>query len=133
MLGTYVLSAGYYDAYYAQAQRVRTLVIEAFNRAYEQFDVLLAPTTPSVAFPIGAKVDDPLEMYLSDLFTIPSNLAGHPAMTVPFALSDGLPVGVQIFAPALGESQLFRTGVVIEAGAEAGARGPVRVNERSAR
>ncbi len=108
MLGTYVLSAGYYDAYYGQAQRVRTLVARAFDAAYERFDVLLAPATPSVAFPLGAKTADPLEMYLSDLFTIPSNLAGHPAMSVPFALGEeGLPVGVQVLAPALGERDML--------------------------
>jgi aspartyl-tRNA(Asn)/glutamyl-tRNA(Gln) amidotransferase subunit A len=128
MLGTYVLSAGYYDAYYGQAQRVRTLVARAFARAYAHFDVLLAPTTPSVAFPLGAKTADPLEMYLADLFTIPSNLAGHPAMTVPFALGEsGLPVGVQLLAPALGERELFRAAAVLEQGADPGARGPVGV------
>ncbi|MCU1495454.1 MAG: aspartyl/glutamyl-tRNA(Asn/Gln) amidotransferase subunit [Acidimicrobiaceae bacterium] len=126
MLGTYVLSAGYYDAYYGQAQRVRTLVARAFARAYGQFDVLLAPTTPSVAFPIGAKTADPLEMYLADLYTIPSNLAGHPAMSVPFALGDsGLPVGVQVLAPALGEREMFRAAAVLEAGAAPEARAPV--------
>jgi aspartyl-tRNA(Asn)/glutamyl-tRNA(Gln) amidotransferase subunit A len=103
MLGTYALSAGYYDAYYGQAQRVRTLIGEAFARAYSDFDVLIGPTTPGVAFRFGEK-EDPLSMYLSDLFTIPSNLAGHPAMSVPFALGeDRLPIGVQVFAPALGE------------------------------
>ncbi len=127
MLGTYVLSAGYYDAYYAQAQRVRTLVARAFARAYEHVDVLLAPTAPSVAFPLGAKTEDPLEMYLADLFTIPSNLAGHPAMSVPFALDgQGLPVGVQVLAPALGEVAMLRAGVALESGATPGARGPVR-------
>jgi aspartyl-tRNA(Asn)/glutamyl-tRNA(Gln) amidotransferase subunit A len=126
MLGTYVLSAGYYDAYYGQAQRVRTLVARAFARAYGQFDVLLAPTTPSVAFLLGAKTADPLEMYLADLYTIPSNLAGHPAMSVPFALGEGgLPVGVQVLAPALGEREMFRAAAVLEAGALPGARGPV--------
>jgi aspartyl-tRNA(Asn)/glutamyl-tRNA(Gln) amidotransferase subunit A len=126
MLGTYVLSAGYYDAYYGQAQRVRTLVARAFARAYSQFDVLLGPTTPSVAFELGAKTADPLEMYLADLYTIPSNLAGHPAMSVPFSLGDaGLPVGVQVFAPALGERAMFRTAAVVEAGANSAARGPV--------
>lgn len=126
MLGTYVLSAGYYDAYYAQAQRVRTLVARAFNRAYEQFDVLIGPTTPSVAFALGAKVDDPLSMYLSDLFTIPSNLAGHPAMSVPFALGDeGMPIGIQVFAPALGEAKMFRAAQAIEDAQVAGSRGPV--------
>jgi len=126
MLGTYVLSAGYYDAYYAQAQRVRTIVARAFARAYSQFDVLLAPTSPSVAFALGAKTADPLEMYLADLFTIPSNLAGHPAMSVPFSLGEsGLPVGVQVLAPALGEREMFRAAAVVEAGASRAARGPV--------
>ncbi|HUY30509.1 MAG TPA: Asp-tRNA(Asn)/Glu-tRNA(Gln) amidotransferase subunit GatA [Acidimicrobiales bacterium] len=132
MLGTYVLSAGYYDAYYAQAQRVRTIVARAFARAYGHFDVLLAPTTPSVAFAFGSKTDDPLEMYLADLFTIPTNLAGHPAMSVPFALGEaGLPVGVQVLAPALGEREMFRAAAVVEAGAPPGVRGPV--GTRSAR
>ena len=126
MLGTYVLSAGYYDAYYGQAQRVRTLVARAFNRAYERFDVLLGPTTPSVAFEFGAKVDDPLSMYLSDLFTIPTNLAGHPAISVPFALGEAnMPIGVQLLGPALGERALFKAAAVIEAGASPGARGPI--------
>ncbi len=105
MLGTYALSAGYYDAYYGQAQRVRTLVIEAFARAYEQVDVLLGATTPTTAFRIGEKIDDPMAMYLTDVCTIPSNLAGHPAISVPFGSGDdGLPVGVQVLAPALGRS-----------------------------
>jgi aspartyl-tRNA(Asn)/glutamyl-tRNA(Gln) amidotransferase subunit A len=126
MLGTYVLSAGYYDAYYGQAQRVRTLVARAFNRAYQRFDVLLGPTTPSVAFEFGAKVDDPLSMYLSDLFTIPTNLAGHPAISVPFALGEAnMPIGVQLLGPALGERTLFKAAAVIEAGAAPGSRGPV--------
>jgi aspartyl-tRNA(Asn)/glutamyl-tRNA(Gln) amidotransferase subunit A len=126
MLGTYVLSAGYYDAYYGQAQRVRTLVARAFARAYANFDVLLAPTTPTVAFPLGAKTSDPLSMYLADLFTIPSNLAGHPAMTVPYALGeDELPVGVQVLAPALGEREMFRAASVLEHAANPAARGPV--------
>ncbi len=125
MLGTYVLSAGYYDAYYANAQRVRTLVARAFAAAYERVDLLLAPTTPSAAFALGAKVDDPLEMYLSDLFTIPSNLAGHPAISVPFGTDAGLPVGVQVLAPALGERGLFRAAAVLEDAAAPGCRGPV--------
>ena len=90
MLGTYALSAGYYDAYYGQAQRVRTLIIRDFERAYEQFDVLLSPTSPTVAFELGAKTADPLTMYLNDICTIPSNLAGHAAMSVPFGTA---PVG----------------------------------------
>jgi aspartyl-tRNA(Asn)/glutamyl-tRNA(Gln) amidotransferase subunit A len=121
MLGTYALSAGYYDAYYGQAQRVRTLVIEAFARAYEGVDVLLGATAPSTAFPLGDRVDDPMAMYLSDVCTIPSNLAGHPAISVPFGTGDdGLPVGVQILAPALGEELLFRVAATVEGSAPAG-------------
>jgi len=126
MIGTYALSAGYYDAYYGQAQKARTLVIRAFEAAYRTFDVLLTPTTPSVAFPFGSKVDDPIEMYLCDLCSIPSNLAGHPAVSVPFALSpDGLPVGVQVLAPALGEALMMRVAASLEAAAPPGVRGPV--------
>ena len=118
MLGTYALSAGYYDAYYGQAQRVRTLIIRDFARAYERFDVLLSPTSPSVAFELGAKTADPLSMYLSDICTIPTNLAGHPAMSVPFGEGEaGLPVGVQVLAPALGEPVMFRAARVLEASA----------------
>jgi len=118
MLGTYALSAGYYDAYYGQAQRVRTVVIEAFARAYAHFDVLLGATTPTTAFPIGERVDDPMAMYASDLFTVCSNLAGHPAVSVPFGTGDdGLPVGVQVLAPALGEELLFRVAAAVETGA----------------
>ena len=116
MLGTYALSAGYYDAYYGQAQRVRTLIIRDFDAAYESFDVLLSATTPTTAFPIGAKTTDPLAMYLSDLCTIPSNLAGHPAISVPFgAGADGMPIGVQVMAPALGETVMFQVAGVLEA------------------
>ena len=116
MLGTYALSAGYYDAYYGQAQRARTLIIRDFEAAYETFDLLLSPTTPTTAFPIGAKTADPLTMYLSDVCTVPSSLAGHPAMSVPFGSGDdGLPVGVQVLAPALGEALMFRAGAVLEA------------------
>jgi len=118
MLGTYALSAGYYDAYYGQAQRVRTLIIRDFAAAYESFDVLLAPTAPTTAFELGAKTADPLAMYLCDLCTIPSSLAGHPAMTVPFGTGDdGLPVGVQVLAPALGETVMFQVAAAIEAAA----------------
>jgi aspartyl-tRNA(Asn)/glutamyl-tRNA(Gln) amidotransferase subunit A len=115
MLGTYALSAGYYDAYYGQAQRVRTLVIDAFARAYEQVDVLLGATTPTTAFRLGEKLDDPMAMYLSDVCTIPSNLAGHPAISVPFGSGDdGLPVGVQVLAPALGEQVMLRVAAALE-------------------
>jgi aspartyl-tRNA(Asn)/glutamyl-tRNA(Gln) amidotransferase subunit A len=116
MLGTYALSAGYYDAYYAQAQRVRTLVMQAFDRAYQSYDVLLGATAPTTAFDLGAKVDDPMAMYMNDVCTIPSNLSGHPAISVPFGTGeDGLPVGVQVLAPALGEAMLFRVARVVEA------------------
>jgi aspartyl-tRNA(Asn)/glutamyl-tRNA(Gln) amidotransferase subunit A len=120
MLGTYALSAGYYDAYYGQAQRVRTLIIRDLEAAYRSFDVLLAPTTPTTAFELGAKTADPLSMYLSDVCTIPSNLAGHPAVSVPFGTgSDGLPIGVQVLAPALGETVMFQVASALEAAAAA--------------
>ena len=118
MLGTYALSAGYYDAYYGKAQKVRTLIIRDFAAAYQRFDVLLAPTSPTTAFAIGDKTADPLTMYRNDVCTIPSNLSGDPAMSVPFgAGDDGLPVGVQVLAPALGEIDMFRTAAVLEAAA----------------
>jgi aspartyl-tRNA(Asn)/glutamyl-tRNA(Gln) amidotransferase subunit A len=118
LLGTYALSAGYYDAYYAQAQRVRTLIAEAFAQAYARADVLLGATTPTTAFRLGEKLDDPLTMYLSDVCTIPTNLAGHPAISVPFgADAAGLPIGVQLLAPALGEPVLVRAAAAVEAAA----------------
>jgi aspartyl-tRNA(Asn)/glutamyl-tRNA(Gln) amidotransferase subunit A len=118
MLGTYALSAGYYDAYYGQAQRARTLLIRDFAAAYESFDVLLSPTAPTTAFALGEKTGDPLSMYLSDVCTIPTNLAGHPAISVPFGTGDdGLPVGVQVLAPALAEALMFRVAAVIEGSA----------------
>jgi aspartyl-tRNA(Asn)/glutamyl-tRNA(Gln) amidotransferase subunit A len=117
MLGTYALSAGYYDAYYGKAQRVRTLILHDFERAYEQFDVLLGPTAPTTAFVFGAK-KDPLAMYLNDVFTIPSNLSGHPAMSVPFGTGeDGLPVGVQVLAPPLQEAVMLRAAAALEGAA----------------
>ncbi len=123
MLGTYALSAGYYDAYYGKAQRVRTLLIRAFDLAYERFDVLIGATAPTTAFAIGERVADPLTMYLSDVCTIPSNLSGHPAMSVPFgAGDDGLPVGVQVLAPALCEERLFQVAAALERSAAARAR-----------
>jgi aspartyl-tRNA(Asn)/glutamyl-tRNA(Gln) amidotransferase subunit A len=115
MLGTYALSAGYYDAYYGKAQKVRTLIIDDFRRAYGSFDVLLAPTSPTTAFEIGAKVADPLAMYLSDVCTIPTNLTGETAISVPFGTgAEDLPVGVQVIAPALGEPLAFRVARAIE-------------------
>jgi aspartyl-tRNA(Asn)/glutamyl-tRNA(Gln) amidotransferase subunit A len=116
MLGTYALSAGYYDAYYGKALKVRRLIADDFDRTYAQADVVLMPTSPMVAFPFGAKVDDPMSMYLCDIYTIPTNLAGHPAMSVPFGTgAHGLPVGVQVLAPALGEVNMFRVGGALEA------------------
>ncbi len=108
MLGTYVLSAGYYDAYYLKAQKVRTLIKQEFDRAFESFDVLLAPTSPSTAFKIGEKVDDPLAMYLNDVLTIPVNMAGLPGLSIPCGLSDGLPVGLQIIGKAFDEETILR-------------------------
>lgn len=120
MLGTYALSAGYYDAFYGQAQKVRTLIGRDFDAAYQRFDVLLSPTSPTTAFGFGA-IADPLTMYLNDICTIPTNLAGHPAMSVPFGTGrDGLPVGVQLLAPALGEVPMFRAAAVVEAAAPTG-------------
>jgi len=114
MLGTYALSAGYYDAYYGKAQKVRTLIIRDFEAAYERCDVLLSPTSPTTAFALGAKAD-PLAMYLNDVCTIPSNLAGHPAMSVPYGVGDdGLPVGLQVMAPALDEVTMFRVAAALE-------------------
>ncbi len=115
MLGTYALSAGYYDAYYGQAQRVRTVLIEAMARAYGEVDALLGATSPTTAFTMGAKTDDPLSMYRSDVCTIPSNLTGAPAISVPVGSGEGgLPIGVQVLAPAYGEALLFQVARVLE-------------------
>jgi aspartyl-tRNA(Asn)/glutamyl-tRNA(Gln) amidotransferase subunit A len=115
MLGTYALSAGYYDAYYGQALKVRTLTIDAFARAYQQADLLLGATTPSVAFEFGSKTSNPMAMYLSDVFTIPSNLAGEPAISVPFGTGEaGLPTGVQLLGPGRSEAQLLAAARVLE-------------------
>jgi aspartyl-tRNA(Asn)/glutamyl-tRNA(Gln) amidotransferase subunit A len=116
MLGTYALSSGYYDAYYGSAQKVRTLISRDFDAAFGKVDVLVSPTTPTTAFKIGERVDDPLAMYLADLCTIPSNMAGNAAMSVPSGLSDedGLPVGLQIMAPALADDRLYRVGAAYE-------------------
>ena len=115
MLGTYALSAGYYDAYYGRALRVRRRIADDFAAAYGRADVLLTPASPTVAFRLGDKTADPMSMYLCDTYTIPSNLTGDPAMSVPFGTGDeGLPVGVQILAPALEESRMFRTAAELE-------------------
>ncbi len=117
MLGTYALSSGYYDAYYGKAQQVRTLISQDFDAAFEQVDVLVSPTTPTTAFPIGERADDPMAMYLADLCTIPSDLAGNAALSLPCGLApeDGLPVGLQIMAPVLADDRLYRVGAAVEA------------------
>ncbi|WP_433605800.1 Asp-tRNA(Asn)/Glu-tRNA(Gln) amidotransferase subunit GatA [Prescottella agglutinans] len=122
MIGTYALSSGYYDAYYGSALKVRTLIARDFDAAYEKVDVLVSPTSPFTPWKLGEKVNDPLAMYLSDLCTLPTNLAGHCAMSVPSGVSadDGLPVGLQIMAPALADERLYRVGAAYEA-----ARGPI--------
>jgi len=115
MLGTYALSAGYYEAYYGQAQKVRTLIIRDYEAAFADFDVLVSPTSPTTAFKIGERADDPLAMYLSDVFTIPANLAGVPAISIPSGLDGkGLPVGLQLTAPVLEESRLLRAAHALE-------------------
>ena len=116
ILGTYALSSGYYDAYYGQAQKVRTLVSRDFEAAFARADVLVSPTAPTTAFPIGEKVDDPLAMYLNDLATIPANLSGVPGISVPSGLADedGLPAGVQILAPAMADDRVYRVGAALE-------------------
>ncbi|MEY4225489.1 MAG: Asp-tRNA(Asn)/Glu-tRNA(Gln) amidotransferase subunit GatA [Actinomycetota bacterium] len=115
MIGTYALSAGYHDAYYVQAQRVRTLIRRDFDAAFAGVDAILLPTAPTVAFPIGARLDDPLAMYANDIFTLPVNLAGIPALSVPNGLSEGLPTGLQIIGPAHAENLLLRLGAAFEA------------------
>jgi aspartyl-tRNA(Asn)/glutamyl-tRNA(Gln) amidotransferase subunit A len=121
MLGTYALSSGYYDAYYGKAQQVRTLIIRDFEAAFERVDVLVSPTTPTTAFPIGERVDDPMAMYLADLYTIPSDLAGNAALSVPCGLApeDGLPVGFQVMAPALADDRTYKVAAAIEAALDA--------------
>jgi aspartyl-tRNA(Asn)/glutamyl-tRNA(Gln) amidotransferase subunit A len=114
MLGTYALSSGYYDAYYGTAQKVRTVIKREHDALFERFDVLVSPTCATTAFPVGEKAQDPLAMYLTDVLTIPSNMAGLPGMSIPCGLSDGLPVGVQLVGPQFGENTLFRVGHALE-------------------
>jgi aspartyl-tRNA(Asn)/glutamyl-tRNA(Gln) amidotransferase subunit A len=115
LLGTYALSAGYYDAFYGQAQRVRVALRQEFAEAYEKVDVLVSPTSPTVAFRAGEKTDDPLSMYLTDICTNPANLVGHPGISVPIGLDEqGLPIGFQVMAPAMGERVLFRVAAEVE-------------------
>jgi aspartyl-tRNA(Asn)/glutamyl-tRNA(Gln) amidotransferase subunit A len=114
LIGTYALSAGYYEAYYGQAQKVRTVIAQEHAAAFEAFDLLISPTSPTVAFKIGEKAENPLAMYLSDLLTIPSNMAGLPGLSIPCGLSEGLPVGLQLIGPQFSENLLFRAGHALE-------------------
>jgi aspartyl-tRNA(Asn)/glutamyl-tRNA(Gln) amidotransferase subunit A len=114
MLGTYALSAGYYDAYYGQAQKVRTVISREFAAAFERFDVLVSPTSPTVAFKIGEKAENPLALYLTDVLSIPPNMAGLPGLSIPCGLSEGLPVGLQLIGAQFAENTLFRTGHALE-------------------
>ena len=127
IIGTYALSSGYYDAYYGQAQKVRTLISRDFERAFESVDVLVSPSTPTTAFKLGEKVDDPLAMYLNDLCTIPSNLAGNASASFPIGLApeDGLPVGFQVMAPPLADDRLYRVGAALERALESSWGGPL--------
>ena len=134
IIGTYALSSGYYDAYYGQAQKVRTLISEDFAAAFAQADVLLSPTAPTTAFKLGEKLDDPLAMYLNDIATIPANLAGIPGISVPSGLApeDGLPTGLQILAPALADDRMYRVGAALEALLEQQWDGPLLAPEKLA-
>jgi aspartyl-tRNA(Asn)/glutamyl-tRNA(Gln) amidotransferase subunit A len=137
ILGTYALSSGYYEAYYGQAQKVRTLISRDFNAAWggadgNGVDVLVSPTTPTVAFPLGARIDDPIAMYVADLCTLPASLAGVPAISVPAGLSEGLPVGFQIMAPALADDRCYRVAAALEA-AQDDARGHRLLDELTGR
>src|SRR5439155_15186363 len=114
MLGAYALSAGYYEAYYGQAQKVRTLIRREHEELFERYDLLVSPTSPTVAFPLGARTANPLAMYLSDVLTIPSNMAGLPGLSIPCGLSEGLPVGLQLVGPQFSENVLFRAGHALE-------------------
>ncbi|AKT52326.1 Asp-tRNA(Asn)/Glu-tRNA(Gln) amidotransferase subunit GatA [Arsenicicoccus sp. oral taxon 190] len=127
IIGTYALSSGYYDAYYGQAQKVRTLIARDFEAAFEQCDVLISPTMPTTAFKLGDKLDDPLAMYLNDVATIPANLAGIPGMSVPAGLApeDGLPVGLQVLAPAMADERLYRVAAYVERELEQARGGPL--------
>jgi aspartyl-tRNA(Asn)/glutamyl-tRNA(Gln) amidotransferase subunit A len=124
MLGTYALSAGYYDAYYLKAQQARTLLRRDFERAWEQVDVIACPTSPGVAFPRGQKLDDPLQMYLSDVFTVSLNLAGTCGISIPCGFAEGMPVGLQLMGPALGESLILRAAHAYEQATEWHTRRP---------
>jgi aspartyl-tRNA(Asn)/glutamyl-tRNA(Gln) amidotransferase subunit A len=116
ILGTYALSAGYYDAYYVKAQKVRTLIKQEFDRVFEKVDAIVTPTSPGVAFKIGQKVNDPLSMYLNDIFTLPVNISGLPGISLPCGLSEGLPVGLQVIANSYQEATMFRVAAAYERG-----------------
>jgi aspartyl-tRNA(Asn)/glutamyl-tRNA(Gln) amidotransferase subunit A len=118
MLGTYALSSGYYDAYYVKAQKVRTLIKLEFDAAFQQYDLIAAPTSPTVAFPIGARVADPLQMYLSDVCTLPVNIAGLPGLSIPCGFADGLPVGLQLIGKPFDEATLLRAAFAYERATE---------------
>ncbi len=123
LIGTYVLSAGYYDAYYLKAQRIRSLILRDFTDAFERVDAILTPSTPSAAFPTGEKMDDPVAMYLNDVFTVPVNLAGLPGISVPAGLSEeGLPLGLQVIGRAFDEETVLKVGEVLETAAAFTAR-----------
>ena len=114
MIGTYALSSGYYDAYYGTAQKVRTVIKREHEAVFENFDLIVSPTSPTVAFELGAKIGDPLAMYLNDLLTIPSCMAGLPGLNIPCGLSEGLPVGLQLIGPQFSENALFKAGHALE-------------------
>ncbi|MFQ6134906.1 MAG: amidase family protein, partial [Nitrososphaerales archaeon] len=114
MLGTYALSAGYFDQYYLKAQKIRTLIKRDFDAAFKKFDILLAPSMPVLPFRLGEKMKDPLALYMCDIDTVPANLTGIPSISVPCGVYQGLPVGVQIMAPPFREDLLFRAGLLIE-------------------
>jgi aspartyl-tRNA(Asn)/glutamyl-tRNA(Gln) amidotransferase subunit A len=114
MLGTYALSAGYYDAYYLKAQKVRTLIIREFKDSFEEYDALVTPTSPTVPFKLGEKVDDPIQMYLSDVCTLPINIAGLPAISIPAGFADGLPIGLQIIGKPFDEETILRIAFAYE-------------------
>ena len=126
ILGTYALSAGYYDAYYVKAQKVRTIIKREFDVVFATVDALVTPTSPTVAFPIGAKTNDPLQMYLNDVFTLPVNIAGLPGLSMPCGLSEGLPVGLQLIANSYQERTLFRVAAAFEGATEHHQRHPMR-------
>ena len=127
MLGTYALSSGYYDDYYKKAQQVRTLIKHDFDAAFADVDVLVTPTTPTVAFELGSKTQDPLAMYLSDVMTIPANMAGLPGISIPGGFVDGMPVGVQLMAPAMEEARLLRAAFALERELDVMADAPAKV------